>query len=63
MNLLSIITKDRANILTVDHDNLVTGLDPNETSVHIACEVGGKEHAKQLIRDIREGGYVVENEE
>jgi threonine dehydratase len=63
MNLLRIIASDGANILTVEHDKLVIGLDPNETSVHIACEVGGKEHAKKLLRDIAAGGYTVESEE
>ncbi len=63
MNLLSIIAESRANILTVEHDKLVSGLNPNETSVHIACEVGGKEHARQLVRDITAGGYQVEYED
>ncbi len=63
ISLLSIIAKDGANVLTVEHDKLVLGLNPNETSVHIACEVGGKDHSARLLKDIEAAGFTVEIEE
>lgn len=59
VRLLNVIAGEGANILTVEHDKLNTMLNPNETDVHIACEVGGEAHGKSLIAKLIESGYKV----
>ena len=44
VQLLNVLAQAGANVLTVQHDKLMLGLNPNETYVRIACEVGGKAH-------------------
>ena len=41
VQLLNVIADAGANIMTIEHDKLNPSLLPNETSVHIACDVGG----------------------
>ena len=60
VQLLSILADSGANILTIEHDKLAAGLNPNETKVHVACEVGGREHAEAVLETIRQHGYEVE---
>lgn len=60
VQLLNVLASSGANILTIEHDKLSAGLNPNETSVHIACEVGGKAHGDAVLESIRERGYQVE---
>ncbi len=48
-----------ANILSVEHDRLSAGLNPNETNVHIACEVGGEEHGKNVVNELIKSGFKV----
>lgn len=48
-----------ANILSLEHDRLGVGLDPNEINVHIACEVGGKEHGLRVVNELKNNGYKV----
>ena len=50
--LLNKIAELGANILSIEHDKLKAGLDPNEISVHISCEVGGAEHEQRLFDSI-----------
>ena len=57
VKLLSIISAAGANIIAVEHDRLKAGLDPNETTVHIACEVGGETHGKQLLLAVERQGF------
>jgi len=59
VQLLNIIADAGANVLTVDHDKLNFGLNPNETIVRIACEVGGKAHGDALVKAMEESGYIV----
>lgn len=61
--LLSLISAAGANILTVQHDKLGAVLKPNETDVHIACEVGGEAHGEELIKQLIENGYTVQLEQ
>ena len=61
VKLLNVIAGAGANVLTVEHDKLKAGLNPNETTVRIACEVGGEAHAAALFRQIRENGYRLED--
>ena len=60
VQILSILADSGANILTIEHDKLAAGLKPDETSVHIACEVGGKAHGDAVLKALREQGYEVE---
>ena len=48
-----------ANVLTVEHDKLNSALNPNETIVRIACEVGGAEHGNALVEQLISNGYRV----
>ena len=57
--MLDIIAAKRANILTVEHDKLSLGLNPNETTVHVACEVGGEAHGRAVLEGLRQRGYKV----
>ncbi|MCR5663347.1 MAG: threonine ammonia-lyase [Oscillospiraceae bacterium] len=63
LQLLSIVSTTGANILSVQHDKLRAGLNPNETTVHIAFEVGGEEHALALADTVRAHGYSIELED
>ncbi len=60
VQLLGIVADSGANILTIEHDKLAAGLNPNETKVHIACEVGGRDHAEAVLDAMRRHGYEVE---
>ena len=62
VQLLNVIAGAGGNILTVMHDKLSPRLHPNETAVHIACEVGGAEHGQALLNSIRAQGYELEEE-
>ena len=62
VGLLNVIAEAGANILAIEHDKLNPALMPNETSVHIACEVGGEAHGQRLLDSLVSGGYEVELE-
>ena len=59
VQLLNVIADAGANILTVEHDKLSPRLSPNETIVHIACEVGGREHGEAVTTALLQRGYAV----
>ena len=52
VSLLNRIADLGANILSIEHDKLKAGLNPNEINVHVACEVGGDSHARKLLDEI-----------
>ena len=60
VQILSILADSGANILTIEHDKLAAGLNPNETKVHIACEVGGKAHGQAVLDELKNHGFEVE---
>ena len=60
VQMLNIVADGGANILMIEHDKLSSGLNSNETNVHITCEVGGKAHGQQIIDELRNHGYIVE---
>ncbi len=62
VQLLNVIADAGGNILTVEHDRLGAWLGPNETSVHIACEVGGKAHGRTVLDCLAARGYTVQLE-
>lgn len=57
--LLNDIAALGANILSVEHDRLAAGLNPNEIDVHVSCEVGGKEHGDHVLDQLIQTGYHV----
>lgn len=59
VSLLNVVAEAGANILTIEHDKLNPSLMPNETSVHIACEVGGAAHGERLLEALAADGYEV----
>lgn len=63
VKLLNVIAGAGANILTVEHDKLKAGLNPNEISVHLACEVGGEPHAARLYEALSNNNYKIEKED
>ena len=63
VQLLTVLAKAGANVLTVQHDKLMLGLNPNETYVRIACEVGGKAHGSLVMSELKNHGYQVESDE
>ena len=62
VQLLNVIADAGANVMAIEHDKLNPSLLPNETSVHIACEVGGEEHGALLMEKLHASGYEVEEE-
>ena len=62
VQLLNVIADVGANIMSIEHDKLNPSLNPNETSVHIACEVGGEAHGASLLEKLHARGYEVEIE-
>ena len=55
--LLNDIAALGANILSVEHDRLAAGLNPNEIDVHVSCEVGGEAHGKNVVAELKNKGY------
>ena len=43
----------------VQYDRMSKDLDPNEAIIHIACEVGGIEHGKKVIKALEKSGYSI----
>lgn len=62
VHMLNVLAECRANVLSVQHDQMNLNLNPNQISVHVACEVGGEEHGKEVIRRLMESGCQVELE-
>ncbi|MGI5977199.1 MAG: threonine ammonia-lyase [Candidatus Limivicinus sp.] len=60
VQMLEILAAAGANILTVEHDKLNAEIKPNETTVHVACEVGGKEHGSLVLEKLKTAGYLVQ---
>lgn len=57
VQMLNILAESSANVLTVEHDKLNMELNPNETTVHVACEVGGLEHGRLVLEKLKSKGY------
>ena len=58
-HLSHILSHNGANIVMVQHDRLSAELDPNEAIIHIACEVGGSEHGRKVVKALEKNGYKV----
>ena len=57
--LLSCMAELGANIVMVQHDRLAPGLNPNEATVEVACEVGGAEHGQRVVSALEAQGFRV----
>lgn len=53
----AIIAAAGGNIILVQHDRLSSNLQLNEAILHVACEVSGREHGDQMIRELEAAGY------
>lgn len=58
-NLSNTLAEADANIVMIRYDRLSADIDPNEAIIHIACEVGGKEHGKKVIKLLEKNGYSI----
>ncbi len=58
-HLSRVLKEQNANIVMVQYDRMSAELDPNEAIIHIACEVGGKEHGQKVIKALKSSGYDV----
>lgn len=63
LELLKVIAENGANILKIEHDKMIHGINPNEINVHIDCEVGGKEHGDKLIEAIKATNHSVKRKD
>lgn len=54
-----LLAKTGANITVLSHDRMHADLHLNETFVRVTCEVGGREHGKEVVRTLEENGYRV----
>ena len=59
VGLLNVLADARANVLSVQHDQLVARLNPDQTTVHVVCDVGGEAHGQEVIRRLIEHGVEV----
>lgn len=53
----SIVRKQNANIIEVQYDRFQADLGLNETIIHMAVEVSGKQHGENLIKSLNKAGY------
>lgn len=54
-----ILAKENANVISITYDRMHADLELGETILHIACEVGGKEHSNRVATALREAGLHV----
>lgn len=58
-HLSHVLSELNANIVMVQYDRFNASLNPNEAIIHMACEVGGKEHGHKVIDHLKANGYHV----
>lgn len=61
-HLSHVLSEANANIVSVQYDRLNADLNPNEAIIHMACEVGGREHGKRVVKTLEKNGYKVVKE-
>ena len=57
--VVCIMSGGNIDVSSVQHDKLSQGLNPNETTVSIACEVAGEEHGKAVMDALKNHGYTI----
>ena len=63
LELLKVIAENGANILKIEHDRMIHGINPNEINVNIDCEVSDKEHGDRLIEAIKATNHSVKRKD
>lgn len=58
-HLSHVLSESNANIVMVQYDRSNPNLNPNEAIIHIACEVGGREHGKKVVDTLTKSGYEI----
>ena len=61
-HLSAVLSEANANIVMVQYDRLSPDLDPNEVIIHIARDVGGREHGEKVVKTLEKNGYKVTRE-
>ncbi len=61
-HLSHVLADAGANIISVQYDRLSASLNPDEAIIHMACEVGGKEHGDRVVKKLEKNGYTVSME-
>ncbi len=56
-NFSAILADCRANVMMVQHDRFTPGLGLTDAVLHVACEVGGREHGEELVGRLEAAGY------
>lgn len=59
VHLSQVLSDASANIVMVQYDRADADLNPNEVIIHIACDVGGKEHGEKVVKRLEKNGYKV----
>lgn len=59
VHLCQILADANANIVMVQYDRVDADLNPDEVIIHIACEVGGKQHGDRVLKLLTKNGYNV----
>ena len=58
-HITGLLGRAGANIIMLQHDRRHSDLHLGETVLQVACEVGGAEHGKQVLKLLEENGYKV----
>lgn len=58
----AIVADCGANVISVQYDRLSADLSISDAILHISCEVGGAEHARELSARLEQGGFPVRME-
>ena len=59
VHLSQVLADASANIVMVQYDRVDADLNPDEVIIHIACEVGGKEHGEKVVKKLSDNGYKI----
>lgn len=59
LHLSKVLADASANIVMVQYDRVDADLNPDEVIIHIACEVGGKEHGERVVKMLKDNGYKI----
>ncbi|HEY4812329.1 MAG TPA: pyridoxal-phosphate dependent enzyme [Solirubrobacteraceae bacterium] len=60
--LLDLVARSRANLLSVEHQREAVPLHVRETGVQLTLETRGRNHTKDVLAELRNAGYEVSSE-
>jgi threonine dehydratase len=58
-DILEIVAKAKANVMTIDHDRVSSHLKPGRTEVTITVEIPQKYYLNELMKMLKETGYPI----